>query len=188
MRKQIDTITATLHSVCVTLWEINQSSVVLVQLSVACFTFHSRITAARHSVPELTAPKQHCTTPPPAFCVQLFCLLVEFSLLLLLLLIIFFTIAALCLSYPAKQLLQALSSPNMLSPRWPRLLATTGPLSGLPAQVAWRFYLHNPHHGSPYISQQYGRGGAGRMESCVFFRAILSFWFMGKDASQSISP
>lgn len=66
MRKQIDTITATLHSVCVTLWEINQSSVVLVQLSVACFTFHSRITTVRHSVPELTAPKQHRTTPPPA--------------------------------------------------------------------------------------------------------------------------
>ncbi|CAB1416131.1 unnamed protein product [Pleuronectes platessa] len=68
----------------------------------------------------------------------------------------------------------------MLSPRWPSARATTGPLSGLPAQVACRLYVPLQAHTS-------ASEGGDTQHGKLHFDDIWSFMFMGKDASQVVT-
>lgn len=99
-------------------------------------------------------PQQECTSPSLHVCVRFaeptLCFSVSSVLHYRPLLVISFYYCRSVSVWSSEAAITGPSPPDvpMLSPHWPRLLATTGPLSGLPAQVARRLYVaqSTPRH------------------------------------------
>lgn len=135
---------------------------------VAFFTvFIEILQSSLHGVSS-SAPQQDCIPFPACLCTVYWTSLVFFCLLLLhngLLLLLFFAVLCLCAAVQQSSYYRPqLSRHAHAKPTLAQALATTGPLSGLPAQVARRLYVAQS---TPWPHTSASSGGGGRMESCI---------------------